>query len=213
MRGEPWIDVTVPIRAGMVHYPDDPGVEIRQWKHLERGDPATVSHLSLGAHTGTHVDAPVHFLRGTPGIDELALDAMIGPARILDLPDTARITARDLAGHEILPGERLLLRTSNSIRCWNADRFVEDYVHLDASAATLLAERRVRMIGIDYLSIGGGDDGPEVHRILLGAGTVILEGLDLSLAGAGAYDVVCLPIKILGGDGAPARVAVRRRAA
>ena len=196
----------------MVHYPGDPGVALRHAKHLDRGDVATVSQLELGVHTGTHVDAPVHFLRETPGIDELALDDMIGPARVIDLPDTEIITAQDLASAEIARGERILLRTRNSVHCWTRDTFVEDYAHLDTSAARLLADRRVRMLGIDYLSIGRGEEGPEVHRILLSVGVVLVEGLDLSRVTAGHYDVVCMPIKILGGDGAPARVALRRRA-
>lgn len=209
---EPWIDISVPIRPGMVHYPGDPGVALRHEKHLDRGDPATVSLLELGVHTGTHVDAPVHFLRGAGGIDDIVLDDLIGPARVIEFPATAIITAQDLARAEIAHGERILLRTRNSAH-WTSDAFVEDYTHIDTNAARLLAERRVRMIGIDYLSIGGGEDGPDVHRILLSAGVVIVEGLDLSCVAAGHYDVVCMPIKIAGCDGAPARVAVRRRAA
>src|SRR5215470_9439262 len=206
-----WIDLTVGIRHEMVHYPGDPGVQLRHAKHLDRGDPATVSHLSLGVHTGTHVDAPVHFIAGAPGVDEFSIDAMIGPARVIELLDKEVCTAEHLAAYDIRAGERILLRTNNSHRCWNVDAFVEDYAHIDTSAARMLAERRVRMVGIDYLSIGRGNEGPEVHRILLGAGIVILEGLDLSQVDAGFYDIVCLPLKILGGDGAPARVAVRRR--
>jgi kynurenine formamidase/threonine dehydrogenase-like Zn-dependent dehydrogenase len=206
-----WIDLTVGIRNDMVHYPGNPGVELKQTQHLDRGDPATVSQLSLGVHTGTHVDAPVHFIAGAPGVDESSIDAMIGPARVIEILNKERCTAKDLAPHDIRPGERLLLRTNNSSRCWNVDAFVDDYAYLDASAARMLAERQVRLVGIDYLSIGRGNEGPEVHRILLEAGVVIVEGLDLSQVRAGSYDVVCLPLKILGGDGAPARVAVRRR--
>src|SRR5262247_2556626 len=206
-----WINLTVGIRHNMVHYPGDPGVELKQTKHLDRGDPATVSQLSLGVHTGTHVDAPVHFIGGAAGVDEFSIDAMVGPAQVIEILDKETCTAQDLAAYDIREGERLLLRTNNSMRCWNVDSFVEDYAHLDTSAARMLAERRVRMVGIDYLSIGHGNEGPEVHRILLGASIVIVEGLDLSRVDAGFYDVVCLPLKILGGDGAPARVAVRRR--
>src|SRR5215831_18700201 len=201
--GDGWIDLTVGIRDEMVHYPGDPPVELKQTKHLDRGDPATVSHLSLGVHTGTHVDAPVHFIGGAPGVDEFSIDAMIGPARVIEILDKETCTAQDLAVHDIREGERLLLRTSNSTRCWNVDEFVEDYAHLDTSAARMLADRRVRMVGIDYLSIGRGSEGPEVHRILLGEGIVIVEGLDLSRVTGGFYDVVCLPLKILGGDGRP----------
>src|SRR5215468_5917273 len=204
-----WIDLSVGIRHEMVHFPGDPGVELKQTKHLDRGDPATVSHLSLGVHTGTHVDAPVHFIGGAAGVDEFSIESMIGPARIIEIPDKEICTADDLAAFDISAGERVLLRTSNSIRCWNVDAFVEDYAHIDISAAKFLAERRVRLVGIDYLSIGRGEDGPEVHRILLAAGVVILEGLNLSNLSPGPYDVICLPLRILGGDGAPARVALR----
>ena len=209
--GDGWIDLTVGIRNEMVHYPGNPGVELRQTQRLDRGDPATVSQLSLGVHTGTHVDAPVHFIQGASGVDECSIDAMIGPARVIEVLGKETCTAQDLAAHDIRAGERLLLRTNNSTHVWKVDDFVEDYAYLDTSAARMLAERRVQMVGIDYLSIGRGKDGPEVHRILLSAGVVIVEGLDLSRVDAGSYDVVCLPIKILGGDGAPARVAVRRR--
>ena len=210
--GDGWIDLTVESDMRWFTILATLAVELRQTEHLDRGDPATVSHLSLGVHTGTHVDAPVHFIGGAPGVDEFPIDAMIGPARVIEVLDKEICTAQDLAAHDIRSGERLLLRTNNSDRCWNVDAFVEDYVHLDTSAAKMLADRRVRMVGIDYLSIGRGNEGPEVHRILLGAGVVIVEGLDLSRVDAGVYDVVCLPLKILGGDGAPARVAVRRRA-
>jgi glucose 1-dehydrogenase len=206
-----WIDLTVGIRNEMVHYPGNPGVELKQTQRLDRGDPATVSQLSLGVHTGTHVDAPVHFIGGAAGVDEFSIDTMIGPARVIEVLDKETCTAQDLAAYDIRAGERLLLRTNNSDRCWNVDTFVEDYAYLDTSAAKMLAERQVRMVGIDYLSIGRGKEGPEVHRILLGAGVVVVEGLDLSQVREGSYDVVCLPLKILGGDGAPARVAVRRR--
>src|SRR5262250_1455406 len=180
-----WIDLTVGIRHNMVHYPGDPGVELKQTKHLDRGDPATVSHLSLGVHTGTHVDAPVHFIGGAAGVDEFSIEAMIGPARVIEILDKEICTAQDLAAYDIRAGERLLLRTSNSNRCWSVDTFVEDYAHLDTSAARMLAERKVQMVGIDYLSIGRGDEGLEVHRILLRAGVVIVEGLDLSRVRAG----------------------------
>src|SRR5215813_15038697 len=101
-----WIDLTVGIQHQMVHYPGDPGVELTQTKHLDRGDPATVSHLSLGVHTGTHVDAPVHFIGGAAGVDEFSIDAMVGPARVIEILDKETCTAQDLAAHDIREGER-----------------------------------------------------------------------------------------------------------
>lgn len=207
-----WIDVSVPVYDGMVHWPKDPEVRITRVRALERGDGATVSELSLGAHTGTHVDAPAHFILGAPGVDEIDLEALIGPARVVDIEVAAAIGPADLAALDPRPGERLLLRTSNSERCWRDDRFVEDFVHLSPAAARFLVERGVRTLGIDYLSVGGGgEEGREVHRALLGARVCVIEGLDLRGAPPGAYELVCLPLRIRGGDGAPARALLRPR--
>ncbi len=211
--GEGWLDVSVPIRTGMVHYPGNPEVRLEFTEQMERGDPATVSRLSLGVHTGTHVDAPAHFIRNAPGVDLLPIETLIGLARVIDVPDTEAVTANHLAPHGIGAGERILLRTRNSARCWNTDEFIADYSYLAADAAALLVERKARLIGIDYLSIGRGDSIVEVHHILLGAGIVILEGLDLSRVSAGWHDLICLPLRLEGRDGSPARTLVRPRAA
>lgn len=213
LHGEGWIDVSVPIRTGMVHYPGNPGVRLEFIEHLDRGDPATVSRLSLGVHTGTHLDAPAHFIRNASGVDLLPIETLIGPARVIDVPDTEAVTAKHLAAHGIGADERILLRTRNSARCWTTDEFVADYSYLTIDAARLLVERKVRMIGIDYLSIGRGDGGVGVHHALLGAGIVVLEGLDLSQISAGWHDLICLPLRLKGCDGSPARALVRPRAA
>ena len=206
-----WRDVSVPIRAGMVHYPGNPPVLIDFLQDLRRGDPETFSQLSFGVHTGTHVDAPIHFIRDATGVDQLPLETLIGAARVIDVADAEAVTAGHLTAHEIAPGERILLRTRNSQRCWNSDEFVPDYSYLSVDAAKLLAEKHVRLIGIDYLSIGRGETNPEVHRILLGAGIVIVEGLDLSQLSAGRYDLICLPLRLAGRDGSPARALLRPR--
>jgi arylformamidase len=210
--GGGWLDVSVPIRTGMVHFPGNPEVRLEFVQHIDRGDPATVSQLTLGVHTGTHLDAPVHFIRNASGVDLLPPQALIGVARVIEVPEAQAVTAAHLTPYGIGAGERVLLRTRNSMRCWNTDEFVADYSYLSVDAATLLAQRRVRMIGIDYLSIGGGDSGIEVHHILLGAGIVILEGLDLSKVSAGWHDLICLPLRLKGCDGSPARALVRPRA-
>lgn len=209
-RGSGWIDVTVPIADGMVHWPGDPPVRIVRTRDLARGDDATVSELSLGAHTGTHVDAPAHFIAGGATVDALALEALAGEARIVALEGAGALGEAALAAADPRPGERLLLKTRNSERCWREPAFVPDFVHLSAGAARLLAARAVRTVGVDYLSVGGGgEEGREVHRILLGAGICVLEGLDLSLAPPGRCELLCLPLRIRGGDGAPARALVR----
>lgn len=207
----PWIDVSVPLYTGMAHWPDNPPVQIERQLDIGRGDLCNVSKLSMGAHTGTHMDAPVHWIEGAPGIDTMPLDATIGPARVLEIADPVSVTRAELEPHNIRVGERILLKTRNSTRAWNSDAFVEDFVYIAHEAAQYLAERHVRTVGVDYLSVGGfTQDGPETHRALLTAGIWIIEGLNLAPVTAGDYDLICLPIKVRGGDGAPSRALLRR---
>jgi len=206
----PWIDVSVRIRNGMVSWPGDPPARISHAKDMERGDPCTVSLLEMGAHTGTHMDAPAHFVRGGIGIDEMPPDAAIGSARVIPIRDRESIKTDELVRHSIRRGERVLFKTRNSDHCWDTDSFVEDFVYLSAAAAQYLVERQVRLVGVDYLSVGGfRADGVETHQALLKAGIWILEGLNLKRVSPGRVQLVCLPLKIAGGDGAPARALVR----
>jgi len=207
-----WIDVSVPIYSGMVHWPDNPAVRIERIQDLSRGDAANVSRLELGAHTGTHMDAPRHFLADGAGLDELPLDATIGPARVIPIAHPQAILPAELEAHRLRAGERVLFRTRNSERCWNDNRFVEDFVYIRAAAAQFLVQRQVRTVGIDYLSVGGyAHDGVETHRILLGAGIWLIEGLNLAAVSPGSYDMICLPLRVAGADGAPARAILRPR--
>jgi arylformamidase len=204
-----WIDVSVPVRSGMVHWPDNPPIELVRIMDVGKGDPATVSRLSLGVHSGTHVDAPVHFLVDGAGVDAIPLDHLLGEARVVEMGDGPSIGAAQLRAVDPRPGERLLFKTRNSSRCWKADRFVPDFVHLSLEAAALLAERRVRTVGIDYLSIAGMEEGVPTHLALLEKGICIIEGLDLSSVEPGSYEMICLPLRLAGADGAPARVVLR----
>ena len=206
-----WIDVSVPVRSGMVHWPDNPPIEVVRVMDMARGDPATVSRLSLGVHTGTHVDAPVHFLADGAGVDAVPLDQLLGEARVVEVGDGPSISAAQLRAVDPRQGERLLFKTRNSARCWKADRFLADFVYLSTEGAALLAERRVRTVGIDYLSIAGMDEGVPTHRTLLEQGICIIEGLDLSSIQPGSYELICLPLRLAGADGAPARVLLRAR--
>lgn len=205
-----WIDISVPIYPGMVHWPDNPAVRIERIQDLSRGDAANVSRLELGAHTGTHMDAPRHFLADGAGLDELPLDATIGPARVISIAHPQAILSDELVAHHLKAGERVLFRTQNSERCWKNNEFFEDFVYISAAAAQYLVQRKVRTVGIDYLSVGGYvNDGIETHQILLGAGIWLIEGLNLSAVKAGAYELICLPLRVVGGDGAPARAVLR----
>jgi arylformamidase len=208
----PWIDISVPLRSGMVVWPGDPPVRIERISALAEGAVANVSAVSMGMHTGTHVDAPLHFLDDGPGMAEMPLDALTGPARVIRIRNPRAIGARDIERLRIRRGERILFKTRNSARCWRAKRFCDDYVHLARDAAACLVRHGIRAVGIDYLSIGAPNEaGYLVHRMLLGAGIWIVEGLDLSSAPPGRCDLVCLPLKAPGADGAPARAMLRPR--
>jgi arylformamidase len=204
-----WIDVSVPVFKGMVHWPGDPPVEVKQTLHLDRGDPATVSQLSLGSHTGTHVDAPNHFLLGREGVDSVPIDAMVGITRVVELRGVQEVTPAQLEKLDINEGERILFKTSNSSRCWETNEFVPDFVSLSGESAEFLVRSRVRTVGVDYLSVGRGEAGPIVHRKLLEE-VCVIEGLNLAKVNEGLYEMICLPIRVRGGDGAPARVILRK---
>jgi arylformamidase len=207
---EDWIDISVRLRTGMVHWPDNPPVQIERFLDIDRGDTANVSKLSLGAHTGTHVDAPVHFFPNGEGVDTIPFSATIGRARVIEIGDPVAITPEELRGHEIRPGERILFKTRNSSRCWRTDAFCEDFVYISQQAARHLVAHRVRTVGVDYLSVGGfRRDGVETHHELLEAGVWIIEGLNLSEVEPGTYQLICLPLRIERGDGAPARAVLR----
>ncbi|HLZ23586.1 MAG TPA: cyclase family protein [Ktedonobacterales bacterium] len=205
-----WIDVSVPLHDGMVHWPDNPPVSIERALSMDRGDLCNVSKMSLGVHTGTHMDAPVHWIPGGKGIDEMPLDAVIGPARVIAIQDSVSIKPDELKAYNIQRGERVLFKTRNSGRCWSSDAFVEDFVFVAHEAARYLAALGARTIGVDYLSVGGYKlDGAETHRALLDAGIWIIEGLNLSPVAPGMYDLICLPLRLAGADGAPARALLR----
>jgi arylformamidase len=194
----------------MVHWPDNPPVSIERMLDIERGDVATVSKLSMGAHTGTHMDAPIHFFRGGKGIDTMPLSATIGGARVIAIEDPESIKPEELRPHQIQRGERILFKTRNSARCWQINDFVEDFVYISQDAARYLAAQQVQTVGVDYLSVGGFfKDGVETHHALLGAGIWIIEGLNLSAVQPGIVELICLPLKIEGSDEAPARAIVR----
>ena len=205
-----WIDVSVPLRTGMVHWPDNPPVRIERMLDIEHGDAANVSTLSMGSHTGTHMDAPLHFVRGGKGLDEMPLEATIGRARVVEIHDAESVKAEELRPHEVRGGERVLFKTLNSARRWYEEAFIEDFVYVSQEAAHHLATQEVLTVGTDYLSVGGFlKDGVETHQALLEAGIWVIEGLDLAEVEPGEYELICLPLKVERGDGAPARAILR----
>lgn len=209
--GAPWVDVTVPVRDGMVHWPDNPPIEVRPYLAMAKGDAANVSHLSLGVHSGTHVDAPVHFIAGGMGVDAMPLDRLLGDVRVLEFSSGPAITADALRAHAPRQGERLLFKTRNSSHWRDATAFQPGFTYLSSDGARYLVDVGVRTVGIDYLSIAGMDEGVKTHRLLLEAGVCIIEGLDLTRVEPGDWEMLCLPLRLKDGDGAPARVLLRSR--
>ena len=202
----PLLDVSVPVHPGMAVYEGDPGVSLEPVSSLAAGDDANVSLLCCGVHTGTHVDAPSHFIDGAGGVETLAVEALCGPALVVDVRGAEQwVDAEAVEGLDLSGVTRVLFATRNS-RLWATGTFTTDFVSIAPDAAELLVARGVRLVGIDYLSVGP----PETHRVLLGASVVCLEGLDLSGVEPGAYEIFCGPIKLAGSDGAPARVFLRR---
>lgn len=195
----------------MPTWPGDPECHITKTVDMADGAVCNLTHLNLSAHTSTHMDAPRHFIADGITMEQMPLDAVIGPCRVLDLQSVEdQITSADLEPLAIQPGERLLFKTRNSTQSWSLDHFDRDFISLGADAARFLVEHRVQTIGVDYLSIGGFEkDIVETHQIILGAQVWVIEGLDLSAIEPGDYELMCLPLKIQGADGAPCRALLR----
>ncbi len=204
-------DISVPIRPGMIVYDGDPDVYLERVKSIAGGASANVSKIDFGVHTGTHVDAPGHFIDGAAGVETLPLEALVGPAYVVDATGiSGNIDAATLAGLEIpADATRLIFKTTNSA-LWELDRFSADFYAITGDAAKALVARGVKLVGIDYLSIGPKGNGVGTHVAFLEAGVVIVEGLDLRGVEPGAYQLACLPLKIVGSDGAPARAVLMR---
>jgi arylformamidase len=205
-----WIDISVTLRNGLVHWPGDPPFEIERIHDMAKGDSNNLSRVRMGAHSGTHIDAPLHFIAGGKSIDAMPFDVTIGRTRVIEINDAGSIKPGELRKHRIRQGERILFKTGNSGRVWQSDSFVEDFVSISKEAARFLVDRKILLVGVDYLSVGGFKrDGTEIHQILLKAGIWIIEGLDLSGVTPGRYDLICLPLKLDQGEGAPARAIIR----
>src|SRR6266550_7850595 len=207
-------DISVRLSAATPIYPNDPPIEIKSWSQLDRGDAANVSLLHFGAHSGTHVDAPVHFIAGASKVEALPLESLIGEATVVEVPMDMMSIDDDFVIKNCNQGvERILFKTRNS-SFWNnsEEGFRTDYTYLEPNGARRLTEMGMKLVGIDYLSIEQfKSENHETHRILLSSGVVILEGLDLRNIPAGHYELICLPLRITGGsgDGAPARAVLR----
>jgi len=208
-----YIDISVAVRPDLPVWKGDPAVSIFRAASIAAGDQANVTRLDMGAHTGTHVDAPLHFIDGRRSVDQLDLDVLIGPAWVAEFDVPREITAVDLGKAGIPVGtSRLLLKTSNS-RLWSQkpSTFDENFIGIAADGARWLVEHEIKLVGIDYLGVERYDTVPHgapTHKTLLNAEVILLEGLNLSDVRPGAYQLICLPVKIQGADGSPCRAVL-----
>ena len=207
-------DVTLVMRPGMPTWPGEDGPSIEPLRRIAKGDGANVSVVRFGNHTGTHVDPPIHFIEGANTVDKLPLDALAGPCTVIAYDGETHISAAWLKAHGIAGAKRVLFKTRNSELWRTRAPFDEHFVAVDESGAEWLVAQRVKLVGVDYLSVepfGSGKSGHPVHVKLLAASVVIVEGLDLSEVAPGDYELFCGPLKLEHGDGAPARVLLIER--
>lgn len=205
-------DISMPVRADMPVYPGDPPIGLEPQLTLATDGVNVTAIRHASTHFGTHVDLPRHILADGASLDDVPLERFCGRARVIHIRDRRAITVEELAGHLIDPGDRVLFRTRNSEeRLLERPDFVHDYVYLTAAAAAELVRRQAGLVGIDYLSVDPPDDlALPAHHVLLGAGVPILEGAVLAGVAPGLYQLICLPLRISGGDGAPARAVLAR---
>jgi arylformamidase len=207
-------DISLTISPDLPVWPGDPPIELEQVESMDKGAHANVSRLRAGVHIGTHVDAPHHFLNNGHTIEQLPLDILTGPCYVTQLPDGIEAISAEALDSMSLPADttRILFGTSNS-KFWvrSETKFQEDFVAVTVDGADWLVEYGVQLVGVDYLSVAPFRDSVPTHTILLQAGIVVIEGLDLSAVPRGFYDLYCLPLKLLGSDGAPARAILVRK--
>jgi arylformamidase len=208
-----WYDITLMMKQGMHNLVLDPQKpKIYRLHQAELGSPVTITMLEILTHTGTHIDCPLHFIQGGSTVTDMPLDATLGPARVIEIKNPAIITPQELAEHHIQKGERILCKTINSPTVYESKEWIEDYVYLGEDAARYLAEKEIRLFGMDAITVGNWRDDASIHathRALLDAGIYILEGCALADVPAGEYELVCLPLRILSGDASPCRAILR----
>lgn len=204
------LDVSVPLDAALASYPGNTPYTLEPIKRIARGDSSNVSTLHMSAHSGTHVDAPRHFFDDGPGAEGLPLEMLCGRARVIELTTRKAITADDLAQRDLSEDVRVLIKTHNS-RLWGTPEFQRDFIGVAESGAKYLVEHGIKVVGVDYLSVEAFKaPGAPAHHVLLGSGTIVIEGLNLRDIEPGIYELLCLPLLAVGSDGAPARVVLRR---
>ena len=204
------IDVSVPLDASLPTYPGNTPFSLEAIKRLARGENSNLSTVHMSAHTGTHVDAPRHFFDGAAGVDLLPLEMLIGRVRLIEIRSRKGIGPDELSENDLSEDVRVLIKTPNS-RLWGSPEFNPDYVGVTEAGAKHLVSHGIKVLGVDYLSVEQfNQPGAPAHHVLLGGGTIVIEGLNLRDVEPGVYEMFCLPLRIVGADGAPARVVLRQ---
>lgn len=206
-----WLDISIGLSPGLPVWEGDPPVQVERFASIAAGDGANVSRIAMSAHSGTHVDAPLHFIDGGKAVEELLLGHLMGTAYVHQIPDEIdTITAQVLKQFPPPDGlRRILFKTRNSSqRLLEKPDFVRNFVAIREDAAELLVQRGIWLVGVDYLSVAPFVNPAFAHQVLLSAGVIVVEGLDLSAVAPGGYELICLPLKLIGADGAPARVVL-----
>ncbi|QXE86065.1 cyclase family protein [Geomonas nitrogeniifigens] len=197
-------DISVALSPDLPTYPGDPAVSVEPWQRIAKGDEANVSRITLGSHSGTHIDPPRHFNDAGITVDEIPLDLLIGQARVVEIPGAKQIGRTELEPLQLKGVERLLIKTGNS-EFWKDKEFRSDFAALTVEGAHYLHHMKVKLVAVDYLSVEPMDGDGEVHRILLNGGIPVIEGVNLADVPPGEYQLICLPLKLKDGDGAPVR--------
>jgi arylformamidase len=213
--GPEWIDISWPLQGKIRQLPDKEKPltqEITMALERSKGDMTDLFALNIISHSGTHIDAPLHFIPDGATIDTMPIDAIMGSARIIEIKDPVSVKVEELEPYDIQPGERILFKTENSSKCYHTNEYISDYVYLSTEGAHYLVEKKVSVAGLDYIAISSYEDRDnlvEVHQTLLGAGIWILESINLDGVRPGPCELICLPLRLAGGDAAPARAIVR----
>jgi len=219
-----WIDITLPLGEEIPALPPLPSEptdtsarrvppsKVARFLDVDKGDRATMSRIEMISHDGTHIDAPLHFIPGGMSIDEMPFETAIGPARVIEIKDEKSVTVKELEPYNIQPGERLLFKTKNSPRVYATRQYLGDFVSVSLEAARYLVEKKVRLVGIDYLTIASIEtleNLRDVHKTLLSNGVFILEAINLDGVKPGNYELICLPLRLEKGDAGPCRAVLR----
>lgn len=210
-----WIDISVPfpVDSPMPYFPTDPqGPSVTRIFDRTKGDPVTMSQININSHNGTHIDAPFHFMAEGTTIDMMPLDTAIGPARVIEIKDPESIKLKEVEPYDIKEGERILFKTRNSSYAYKTTDFITDYVYCTNEVASYLKDKKIRLVGVDYVTIGSQKDHENVkfvHETLLGNGIYIIEMLNLDGVMPGNYEMICLTLRMEKGDAGPCRAIIR----